>query len=155
MIPPETSQWVTRGASIIVGSCDGQGVPEATRAVGWVVDDGGARVSVFVPDGPGDLGLRNLRANRRIAICCSYPPDHRTIQVKGEVLSIRPARADEEPFVRQYVESLSESLGIVGLPSSIALRIRALPCSVVEVKVHDVFEQTPGPRAGERIGSPT
>jgi len=136
------------GNSLSVGTRDAQLLPECARAVGLRVWDDRRHVSLFVPEGPGRRTLENLRDNGRVAIAVSHPPDHRSLQIKGQLLSLSPVGAEDAKFVSAYVRQLAQVLDLLGLPSHIVERVNHAPCQRADLRVEELYQQTPGPGAG-------
>lgn len=149
VISRELSDFVESGISVLVGTRDARLLPECVRVVGARVERGGAELTVFVPEATGAVTIANLRDNGRIAVCFTRPRDHRSIQLKGQLVSIRGANARERRLVDAYRAGLAEELGWVGLPQRVTLRMAHWPCHAVRLKVEQVFDQTPGPGAGD------
>jgi len=152
VISPELQQFISAGLSILVGSADRESRPFAVRAVAARVDGGGAELLTYVPDVLAGTTLANVRRNPRLAVCFGRPEDHRTIQLKGPVLEVRPARDDEREVVDSYRVAFARTMAFVGLPPEVTMRFALWPCHMLRVRVEQVFSQTPGPNAGERIG---
>ncbi|MGD8395181.1 MAG: hypothetical protein PVF43_06875 [Candidatus Eiseniibacteriota bacterium] len=155
LISQELVPLIESGVSVLVGSRDAELVPEAMRGMGVRVEPGQAEVTVFLPAATAARTLSNLRATRRLAVCCSRARDHRGIQLKGEVISDRPADDADRRFVERYQQSLVESWTQVGVPPRITLRIAHWPCHAVRLRVTSLFVQTPGPGAGEALVAPS
>jgi hypothetical protein len=106
-----------------------------------------------LPDATGARALQNLRDNGRIAIALSNPPDHRSVQLKGQVIELVPGSEEDALAVRAYVAQVAQVLDVLGLPAHLVSRINCLPCTRAEVRVDEIFLQTPGPGAGSALGS--
>ncbi|MCK5944836.1 MAG: hypothetical protein KAI24_22805, partial [Planctomycetes bacterium] len=151
MLPPDLVPFVEAGVSVLVGSRDQRLLPESVRAFGARVARTRRELTVFVPVATGATTIANLEDNGRIAICFCLPRDHHTIQVKGQVLSIRPATARDRARVERYREQFGDELAWVGLPLRVSRRFSHWPCHAVRMKVESVFDQTPGPGAGDPL----
>jgi len=148
MLSEEIVEFVEGGVSLVVGTRDAGLRPDATRAAGLQVHPDRAHVTVHLPLATSDRALSNLRDNGAIAVVCSLPLTHRTFQLKGRVLGIRDADAEERKVVEPYRRHLAEELRAVGLPYRIAMQMTSWPCAAVDVEIESVFQQTPGPGAG-------
>lgn len=153
MIPPELFDFIQSGVSMLVGTRDARLCPEAARAAGARVEADGAELTVFVPRATGARTLANVIENGRLAVCCSRPADHKTIQVKGRLVSIEEPGPEERALVERYRLALAKTLAEVGLPPRVTLRIAHWPCHVLRLGVESVYVQTPGPGAGEPLGA--
>jgi hypothetical protein len=67
------------------------------------------------------------------------------------VEAIRMAADDEAPFVRRRLNEFADVLDEIGLPRRIFRSVSHWPAFAVEITVEEVFDQTPGPRAGACI----
>jgi hypothetical protein len=55
-------------------------------------------------------------------------------------------------LVKRYRAAFGQLLEEVGVPREVSGRMSGWPAHAIDVQVVDVFEQTPGPGAGERVG---
>lgn len=131
----------TRGAAL---------VPSCVHAVG-IAFDGPGRMTVFIPEAAGAESLENIAENGAVAVVFEKPMTHRTVQVKGRCVAMRPAGETDRPAVDGWAERFAEDVIAVGAPIPHARRLRRWPSRAVTLEVTDVFEQTPGPHAGERL----
>jgi hypothetical protein len=126
--------------------------PECVRAVGVRVGRDGRDVSVFLPTATSETTLRNFEDNGAITACFTAM-SHRSTQLKGRTASIRAATARDLEIVDRYVRAIAGVLGTVGVPPKFVVRMTTRPCRVVRFVVDALFDQTPGPRAGEPLAS--
>jgi hypothetical protein len=152
VIDSALAAFLQSGLSMVVGTRDADLRPEVARAVGLRVEADGAEATVFVPVSTGADTLANLEANGRIALTCSRPADHRTLQLKGGVLEIRAADERDRGDIERYRQDFAEVLGYVGVPPRLTGRVQAWPCHAVRFRVEALFQQTPGPGAGVALG---
>jgi hypothetical protein len=111
-LSPEVTSFLESGVSVLVGTSDPRFLPEASRAVGARVEAGGAELTVFLPAATAARSLANLRHNGLIAVCFSRPIDHRSLQVKGRVLSIRDGDAADRATIERYLAALYEQFRV-------------------------------------------
>jgi hypothetical protein len=95
--------------------------------------------------------LRNLESHPEIAIDLDLPTSHRACQVKGRYRSWRQAHAAERAIVERQVEGFANDLEAIGIPGTIRAAWATWPCIALEVEVTELYEQTPGPGAGEPL----
>jgi hypothetical protein len=153
----ELASFITSGISVLVGTRDAHLVPESTRGVGVRVEAGGAEITVFLAEATSARALANLRDNGRIAVCFSRAIDHRSIQVKGPVISIRDGDAADRADVERWIEALARGWQEIGIPLAVSRRLARWPARAVRLRIEEVFVQTPGPGAGAPLaggGSP-
>jgi hypothetical protein len=151
-LPAELVDFVESGVSVLIGTRDAGLRPEAQRAVGCVVRSDRQVLALLVPELTGTRTLANLAAGSAVAVTFSRIVDHRTVQVKGACVGVRAAGAAEVEAARRYVSAFTEALYFIGMSRATARRLRIEPLHVVEMVVGELFEQTPGPSAGERMG---
>jgi hypothetical protein len=87
-------------------------------------------------------------------VVATGPADHRSVQLKGQVLEIRPATDEEQSQTDHYRASLARTLEPLGVPRMVILRIEHWPAHAVRFRVEHVFIQTPGPAAGRAFQAP-
>ena len=146
----ELAGFLASGVSVLLGSRDGRLIPECARATGVDVLPGGEEIVVFLPVAIGAATIANLRAHPRLAVTFSRI-DHRSFQVKGTVVEIRAASEAERPRVERYLADLARSWGSLGQPPQITLRLAHWPCHAIRLRIEKLFDQTPGPGAGNRL----
>ena len=133
--------------AIVVGTRDAALRPACCLAVG-VSFPGEGRATVYVPEATGPRTFADLEANGMIAAVFEEILTHHTIQLKGRVTEMRPAAEDERALVERTVGGFSAQVEAFGGPPGAVRRRRRWPCRAVTFAVSDVFEQTPGPKAG-------
>jgi hypothetical protein len=152
VISEDLANFLESGVTMLVGTRDAECRPEGVRGFGARVERGREELTVFVSAVNAARTLANVRANGRVAICFTRPIDHRSIQVKGQVLDVRDAVDDERPLVDGFGERLSRILGEIGVPPRLVLRMNRWPAHALRVRMEGVFVQTPGPGAGTPLG---
>lgn len=152
-IPKDLVEFLTSGISVLLATRNADRVPEAVRAYAPVISPDRQRLDLIVPNGLGDRTIANLRDNAQIAAAFSRAIDHVSVQVKGSCVALRPTTEEDRPAVERFRAAYIEGLYLIGMPRSLTSRFRALPGTVVTIEVAGVYNQTPGPRAGEPIGS--
>ena len=149
MIADELIPFLESGVSVQVGTRDGQLFADSLRAYGLRVEPCRQQLTVFLPDSTSAQALANLRDNGRIALCLARIADHRTIQLKGQAVDVRPAAETDLVVIRTYRARLAEALATIGLPMRLGVRLCHWPAHAVRVRVESLFDATPGPGAGE------
>jgi len=151
-IHPELAAFLESGISVLVGTRDARNRPHSLRAMGARVAADGRELIVFLPDATAGPNLADLRESSRVAVTFCLPRDHRSFQIKGELLSLAPADPRDHPFLDAYVRAFSSELMFVGVPPRVVQRMATWPCHAARLRVEAVFEQTPGPGAGVVLG---
>jgi hypothetical protein len=143
--------FLRSGLAITVATRDDELEPDG--AWGWAVDvhEDGRHVTLFLHEAAAAAMLRNLERHPEIAAVLDQPTSHRACQIKGRFVSSRPARDAERATVEGQVELLRADLASIGIPPAMTAGWQLWPCVAIEVRVEQLFEQTPGPGAGEPI----
>jgi hypothetical protein len=145
------AKCVEPGVSAIVGSVDSQGNPSCCRAVGLRSDDDLTTVTVFVPAATSKETIANVASTRRLAIVTTHPISHCATQLKGIVGQTRLAREDEQPFVEAFLGGFGGVLNAIGYPPRVTRSVVHWPAFALEMRVEEIYEQSPGPKAGTRL----
>ena len=148
LINAELAEFLTSGLSINVATRDSDLQPDGVVAWAVRVHDDGARLTLYLHVEAAREMQRNLKTHPEIAIALDRPTSHRACQVKGVVVKSRRARAAEKALVEGQVESFVADLDAIGIPRAMTAGWATWPCAALEVRVTDVFEQTPGPGTG-------
>lgn len=152
-VSPKLAEFIESGVSIQVGTRDASLFPEALRAVGARAEPGGEEVTVFVPASTSARTVANARDNGRIAVCFARIEDHRTLQLKGRVVTCAEATDADRAQIERYRGAFAACLGFVGMPLRLTYRLAHWPAFAIRFRVESTFVQTPGPGAGDRLTS--
>lgn len=150
-ISDELAGFLESGLAIVVATRDGALQPDGAAACAARVHDGGARLTVWLHADAAAEMLRNLREHPGIALDFDLPTSHRACQVKGICLGSRAAREDERPEVERQLDAFAADLERLGIPRAAFAGWKTWPCTALEIRVTELFEQTPGPGAGEPL----
>lgn len=153
VLPSELVDAFEGGVSILVGTRDASLVPTGSMGVGAVVHPDRRRVTVFLTTAANERAIANARETGVIAVAFSNSIDHQTTQVKGRVVEVRPGTDAEENVCARYRLALGERLAIIGHRRAIVNTLNVWPSTAITFEIDDIFQQTPGPGAGERLSS--
>jgi hypothetical protein len=151
MIQKELAAFLEEGIAINIGTRSVSLQPNGARVVAVKVDDDGRHVTAFVPAAAAPLIVADLEASGQAALVFARPPDERACQVKGAFAGARPATDDEQPFVVDQWARWMRLLETIGLPRMAYESWQVWPCVAVRVQVTALFDQTPGPGAGQAL----
>ena len=136
------------GRSVLLSAVDSKGFPACCRGVAVDSGDGFATLTAYVPVATSRDVIANIASTRRLAVSITKIIDHNSVQVKGTATNVRLAREDEKDLLETRFLAFADALAEVGLPRRVTRAITHWPAFAVEMKVEQVFEQTPGPKAG-------
>ncbi|MFT3922069.1 MAG: pyridoxamine 5'-phosphate oxidase family protein [Myxococcales bacterium] len=148
VLPQVLVPFLEGGNSLLVGTCDSNRMPQVARAVGLKVATDRSRFTLFLPERTAARSLAALAQVPLLAVTCSEPPTHRTVQVKGKVVALRAPNAEEQAWVLSYPDRFANVVAYAGLARATVMRLHVWPARAIDVEATDLFDQTPGPKAG-------
>jgi hypothetical protein len=136
----------------IIGTHDPAGRPDIGRGQGAMVDAAAGRVDVLFSRWLWPGTAANLTANGAIALTFARARDYAAYQIKGPATLIEPTDVHRR-VARDYGGAIRAALTAQGVPPTlIETWLTDRDALVARVAVTEVFEQTPGPRAGRALG---
>jgi hypothetical protein len=139
------------GISVLVGTVDGAGCPSCCRGIAIRTKDDFDTVTIYVPVATAQETVANVATTRRVAVGCTEPLSHDSIQIKGIARNVKLAPPEDQPFVRERLEAFAARLEELGLPRKLGRSLTHWPAFAIEISVEQLFDQTPGPKAGEEL----
>jgi len=140
------ARFLERGPSLVLATCDPARRPEVVRCAGGrVMPDGTVRVLIPMPE--GRRSLANLAATGRGALTALVPVSCETLQVKAKEAAVVDW-PEQQAVVAEYVAALATQGQLMGLPRKLLRRAWSSRFTAVALMPEELFEQTPGPRAG-------
>ena len=148
--------FIQERVSISIGARGVDNMPSITRGLGVRVSTDRRQVTVLVPAQPSRQVLEDLRDNGAIAAVFTRPSTHQTLQLKGLDAEIVAPAAEDRTICAAWQESFVAELLELGYEERFARGVFAgLTGELVAVRFTPdaAFEQTPGPSAGQQLGS--
>ena len=131
-------------------------IPSIARGYGCRVSADGRRVQVFLATARAQALLRDLRAGGPIAVVFSRPNTHETLQLKAAGAEVTPLKREDRGVMRRYGEAFYAEIAALGYDDVFTSGLvsgSADEAVAVSFEPAAAFEQTPGPRAGQRLGA--
>lgn len=153
MFDEATIAYLQSGCAVIIGTVDSSGRPHAGRGHGLTVVSDDPPVLRLLLDAADATTLANLRETGRVAITTADVETLRSLQLKGETAALDAGTPDDRMKYLQYRHDfLDDIVRTDGTPLEL-LELWGTVEELVacEVRVGEVFDQTPGPRAGDRM----
>jgi len=147
----EVIEFLASGVDACVATRDRELEPEAVLAMGIRAHAGGRHLTVYLPTLTSQATRRNLEDNGDIAITLERAIDARAVQIKGKATSIRDSDEADRALQSVFRSAMIEQFALVGIPRATTRRLVWWPSLAVDVEVREVFQQTPGPKAGEPL----
>jgi hypothetical protein len=154
VIPARVIEVLSGPSYVQIGTRDENLRPAHTFAVGAMVHEDRRTVTVLVPTARAARILPHLEANGRVALGIALA-SHESYQLKGSFLATRPTDANDLARQEAYrMAWLADALKI-GFPETIArpltLGFAYTPSIAITFRAEEIFLQTPGPGAGNRL----
>jgi hypothetical protein len=142
VLADETVEFLHSGCSLVVGSVGDDGAPVASRAWGLtVLEPDGSRLRMIAVEGEVALGP--------LAVTACSVPTLLSMQFKGTVIEIEAMTEADRAKSKQYTDDfLQDIIDTDGVPRYLVERIIPLHMVACTIVVEEMFDQTPGPRAG-------
>lgn len=150
----ELADFARSGLTVLVGAADAQGLPVAGAGYCCVVDAPRGELRIGV-NGVRDARLMAALASGGSVSACFTDLEHRSIQAKGLAARIEVPTPQDRAECDRQARGHRDWLAIVGFSVGFAngyVRCPPEELAMVVFAPRDVFDQTPGPRAGEAIG---
>lgn len=154
LISSDDAAFIQQGVSICVASRDVRHVPSLSRALACRID--GEQLHLVLSRSQCVALVRDIEKSREIAVVFTQPSTHRTLQIKGHDAKVLPANPDDIELTRQAEAGFALDLEKIGFGHAFVRRMFACDnedLCVVRFTPSDVFVQTPGPNAGNRLSS--
>lgn len=153
VIPARVVELLRGPAVMHVGTRDRRLRPAHSHVTGAIVDDDLRTVTFFVTETRAKRVLSDVEDNGRVALTAAQAT-HEAYQLKGSYVSSRPATEADYAFQEAYRNRLWPAIAQffpedVVRPMVLGTAYR--PSVAITFRVEHIFEQTPGPGAGEEI----
>jgi hypothetical protein len=147
-VPEELVALLDEGVAAWLATHDADLFPEAVRIWGARVGPDRRTLTLYVPDEQAGRTFDNARENGQLAAFFCRMTDYRAAQVKGELIALRPTSDTERERQAEYARAFVATSIAVGTPREPTERLAFLPSTAVDLRVREVYVQTPGPGAG-------
>jgi hypothetical protein len=150
VIDPKAAALLEADSSLIVGTVDATGMPDANRAWSVRVHDGGTRLRVVVADDATTL-CENLRATGRFALTATNIITNESVQVKGDATPPGPETEEDRASRERHTDDFKDAVRRAeNTADEYISKVIPRSFAAFDVTVHEVFDQTPGPAAGRQ-----
>jgi len=157
-IANELIDFLREKSTLVLAVANDGGVPELGLGLACLIDDDGRRLRAVFDRRHAVPLLDLVQAGRQaVALVCSRPTDLRTVQVKGRGARVEPLPVAERAEVDRVVRVMRHTFGLIDFGDPYAATLLDHdPAELVCVGFEPVavFEQTPGPQAGQSLAGP-
>jgi hypothetical protein len=147
----ELAAFLEQGIGIYIGTRNAALEPNGARAIAARVEREGSHVVIYLASVAAARLLPDLESNGMAAVTFGRPVDERACQVKGTFVEARPAREDERPLLDAQWEGFTRQLEMIGVAREARSAWPKWPATAITLRPTAVFEQTPGPAAGQQL----
>lgn len=152
MIDAELTALLREPVMMVFAAKSAAGLPALGRALGARPAPDSGTLDIFIPAAQWGEALSGLAPGSPLAFTFTRPNDYRTFQLKGELVSIAPADAQDIAAADRYVTQVSQTLATLGVqPQQMAHWLGRGDLMTLRLAPTMAFSQTPGPHAGERL----
>ena len=150
MIPEQTLEALTNGFGHM-GSASVDLKTAHTDTLSASVDPANDTVTSFVLSFLAGPVLENFKSTGRVSYFVGLP-SHESYQFKGQFIETRQLTEDELAHSEQFRNAAQEIMVGMGIPAEPAAQVYGTaPDLGITFKVEKIFNQTPGPEAGQEL----
>ena len=145
-----------RGVSILVAASNPERRPAVAHAVGCRIRDGetASEVTVLLRPSHCPALLADIRRTGQVAVAFCLPSTHKTLQLKARDAQLRPPQPDDRFMVHRQAHAFGDDIALLNEPAELGRQLFAGDDADLVALVFtplSLFDQTPGPRAGEPV----
>jgi hypothetical protein len=150
VIGPETAELLESPCSLIVGTVDADGLPDASRAWGVEVLDGHHLRVLLSTQAP--VTRRNVEGGGAIALTATHFSTFESVQLKGHATRVEDATPADRIRFERYCSGATRAIAESdGTPEELVGRFMTADVYACLVTVESMFDQTPGRTAGAQL----
>lgn len=151
-IDDDLAAFVQKGVSAMLGTTDDTSFPDVTRVNGVAaLDDRRLRILIATD---AATARANAVPGARVAVLVTELVTYRSIQFKGAVLVVEAQRtAGDLALQDHHIASFVDAAPEVGIDPAKVPQFFVTDVVPLVVEVEELYDQTPGPGAGRRIGA--
>jgi hypothetical protein len=152
MIPQWLVDYVHGPVLSWIGTRDARLRPSVSWAFGALVAPATDEITTFVPEAEIADTRANLEHNGLVAFTCVEPVSHQAYQFKGRLVALRPTTEEERAVQEIYRDKMvTHFVTHTHFPAEAVTGFRFHPSTAITFRVEEVFVQTPGPGAGNKV----
>ena len=145
-----------RGVSILVAASNPQRRASVAHAVACRVRQLPTHSEVTVLLRPSQCAalLTDIRRSAQVAVAFCLPSTHKTLQLKARDAQLVPPQPEDRFLVQRSAQAFGDDIALINEPAELGRQIFAGDegdLVALQFTPLTAFDQTPGPRAGERL----
>ncbi len=146
--------FIEREVAIDLASVSAGHHPSSCRGFACRVAPDRQRLTLFVRREEARQLLQDVLVQDAIAVVFCLPETEAAIQIKGRQVALSAVSADDMLDVQRYRDAFIDGIVRIGHPRPFAeayMAVEAGQMAAISFQPDAVFEQTPGPRAGQPV----
>ncbi len=154
MLEDDVAAFISGPVMMIAATRDEAMRPHIGRGCGADFDPDAGDITLLASSTQWPEFCANARPGTPIALTVCRPDDYKSLQVKGQIVGISPATGAEKERARRYLDAMLAVMADLGV-TRLQLSTVLTDADLVAIRFWpaDLFVQTPGPGAGERLRS--
>jgi len=149
----ELQKWLAGGLAGAVATVGDRSQTTVVRVFGQRASGDGAHVDFCIARSDAQPTLRNLERHPLAALNLVCPRTYRSLLFKGPCTPPAPHLPDA--LLQRCMQLSNEALAAIGMPTDAVEQILShygdRSMVTLRLRVNEVFDQSPGPHAGERL----
>ena len=153
VLQPAEVAFIQSQVSIMVAAQGLNGQPVIARGIGSTAEADSGRIRIILRDNDATDLMAGAETHDQVAVTFTRPQTDVSMQVKGNAIAILPANPADVAVHRHYVPAMVAELLPLGFEASLIGCIvsdNGSSISILSFRPTQLFDQTPGPKAGQR-----
>jgi len=154
LLSDSTVAFIEREVAIDLASCSATLRPSSCRGFACRVSADRRRITVFVRRTEASQLLQDVLSQDTLAAVYCLPETEAAIQIKGHQVSLQAASTEDMAAIEDYCQRFLNGIVQIGFDRTFGqthMSVESGQMVALSFTPLVVFEQTPGPRAGQPI----
>ncbi len=152
LITPELRSFIEEPQGMSMGTRNANLKPEYCRLLGTYVVENDI-IRMFIAKSTAERTIANIEENKLFSINLASPLTYESYQFKGICLKFGDCDDEDYANIDNYMTGFNDCLIKVGVKDGIVYKWPTRPSIAIEMKVEEIFDQTPKVGAGNKIST--
>lgn len=155
MLTRQQRDLLNTRCDVVVSTRSDRLAPSVCWGMGGHIDDEGRRATVWLRQDQARELVADVQANARVAAVFCVPHTSVALQVKGEDARVRPATGQDAQRLQAHLDNMVREIELMQLSPAFTRALFEQPLEAlvaIDFTISSVYEQTPGPAAGQTLG---
>ena len=150
IITPKLKSFIEGPQGMALGTRDNNLKPEYCRVLGASVMENDI-VKIFVAKLTSDQSIKNIDDNKLVCITLCNIFSYECYQFKRNCVHYEDSDNEDQSRVEKYMTDFNERAVKIGTKDGVVYKWPTKPCMTIEMKVEELYDQTPKIGAGNKI----